>query len=88
MRGRHLRFWTLAGVLVAINVAGLLWIGHDLRSRSTPVNRSMTVRVLEALPDRDVDEADRIVLRFDEPLARPEQVTIQGWQRPVKKPKK
>ncbi|MHC5003250.1 MAG: hypothetical protein ACYTJ0_09010, partial [Planctomycetota bacterium] len=72
-RGRHLRFrsrfWSLSAVLVTINVAGLLWIRHELTSGPVPA-----IRVLAATPTGAADGADRFALQFDEPLGRPEQI--------------
>jgi len=57
------RFGWLAGILVTINLVGLMVI-----YRAATFRGPEGVRVLSALPDRDVDEADRFSLIFDEPL--------------------
>ncbi|MHC4503208.1 MAG: MG2 domain-containing protein, partial [Planctomycetota bacterium] len=58
------RFCVLAGALLALNGAGVVWI--RARIVSTPNPR---LRVLRALPERGVDDADRFSLIFDEKLA-------------------
>ncbi|HUT60207.1 MAG TPA: MG2 domain-containing protein, partial [Phycisphaerae bacterium] len=59
------RFGALAAAVVIINVAGLIWIHHDLVG-----GRRQKIRVLSALPPAgEVEQADRFVLLFDEPLA-------------------
>ncbi len=57
------RFRWLAGILVTINLVGVALIYRAVASRSPE-----GVRILSALPDRDVDDADRFSLIFDEPL--------------------
>jgi hypothetical protein len=57
------RFGVLAGVLCALNVGGLLWIRHELLQRGRPA-----IRVLSALPTRNVDDTDRFSLLFDTPV--------------------
>lgn len=64
MRGVSMRSWRFRLTLIAINIAGLVWIHHDLTR--APHAR---IRVLSALPTQDVDAADRFSLIFDEPLA-------------------
>lgn len=63
------RFWTAAMILISINVAGLLWIHHDVTHLPT-----QRLRVLTALPTGEVDETDRFSLTFDEPLVLAEAV--------------
>lgn len=58
------RFGVLAGVLCALDVAGLLWIRHEALGRSRP-----WIRVVSALPTRNVDQTDRFSLLFDLPVA-------------------
>ncbi len=55
--------WRFRAALIGLNVLGILWIHHDLTSTPKP-----RLRVLEALPARDIDKADRFSLVFDEPL--------------------
>ncbi|MBN1343280.1 MAG: alpha-2-macroglobulin family protein [Phycisphaerae bacterium] len=55
--------WRFRALLILMNVAGLLWIRHELTSAPMP-----RMRVLAALPARDVDRTDRFTLVFDEPL--------------------
>ncbi len=57
------RFVVLAGSLLAVNCFGLVWIRHSLKT-----GLHKRVRVLAALPVRDVDATDRLTLIFDEPL--------------------
>lgn len=57
------KFGILVITLATINILGLLWIRHDLNAR-----HPRQVRVLQALPTRDVDATDRFTLVFDEPL--------------------
>ena len=58
------KFEILAGILIGINTAGLVWLHYDLTSVPQPV-----VRVLFALPASDVADADRLTLVFDRPVA-------------------
>ena len=58
------RFGLLAATLVAINLAGLLWIRYELAGRGRP-----SMRILSVLPADDVDHTDRFSLLFDEPLS-------------------
>lgn len=58
---RTLRGWP--AVFLAINLAGIFWIHHSLTGGAAP-----KLRVLSALPARDVDRADRFSLLFDEPV--------------------
>ncbi len=63
------RFWAAAMLLLAVNVAGLMWIHHDVTRLP-----EQSVRVLTALPTGPVDQTDRFSLTFDEPLASPDVV--------------
>jgi uncharacterized protein YfaS (alpha-2-macroglobulin family) len=63
MRGANRQTWAFRLFLVALNVAGLLWIHHSV-TRAPQAK----LRVLSALPAYDVDAADRLSLVFDEPL--------------------
>lgn len=65
----RVRFCALAAALLALNAAGLVWIRQSLLSRNID-----KVRVLAALPARDVDSTDRFTLVFDEPVAAAELV--------------
>ncbi len=58
------RFGLLAVTFIALNVAGLFWIRHELLGRGRPV-----MRILSVLPESDVDHTDRFSLLFDEPLS-------------------
>ncbi len=58
------RFCVLAGALLVLNGAGVVWI--RARIVSTP---NLRLRVLRALPERGVDETDRFSLIFDESIA-------------------
>lgn len=57
------RFWVVSFLFAAINVAGIVWIRQSLVGNGTP-----RLRVLSALPVRDVDKTDRLSLVFDEPI--------------------
>ena len=63
------RFWAAAIILIAVNVAGLVWIHNDLTQLP-----ALRMRVLSALPSGQVDGTDRFSLRFDEPLVLAEAV--------------
>ena len=63
------KFIVLAGLLIVINILGLLWIHHDL----TKVPRA-TVRVISASLKPDKVSADRLALVFDRNLIPPEAV--------------
>ena len=69
MKSIPTRFWFLAITLVALNVAGLLWIRHEMLAGPMP-----RLRVLSVSPTRDVDEADRFELVFDDAITLPETV--------------
>ncbi len=64
MRQLTLRFWVLAALVLLVNVLGLLLIRQEMLSRRDKL------RVLSFAPLREVDEADRVTLLFDEPVAR------------------
>jgi len=55
--------WRFRVILILMNLVGLVWIHHDLTSTPKP-----RLRILAALPARDVDTTDRFSLVFDEPL--------------------
>ncbi len=56
------RFWALSGVIVALNMVGIVWIHHDLAGRRH-------IRIVSALPVRDVDVTDRFTLVFNDAIA-------------------
>ncbi|MDD4892029.1 MAG: hypothetical protein PHU85_19075, partial [Phycisphaerae bacterium] len=60
------RFWLLGGILVLINIAGLVWIRQSL------VGRAFTTRfrVMSLLPQANLDAADRLALLFDTPVVQ------------------
>jgi uncharacterized protein YfaS (alpha-2-macroglobulin family) len=58
--------WGFRALLLVVNVAGIWWIHHDLAGATLP-----GLRVLAALPSREVDETDRFTLVFDRPLTLP-----------------
>jgi len=58
------RFSSTLCFFALLNIAGILWIRQSMVGGSTP-----RMRVLSALPVRDVDKADRLSLVFDEPIA-------------------
>src|SRR5262245_66193187 len=64
MANRPARFWTLAAILVAVNVSGWAWVRHEWVGSGRP-----RLRVLAALPDSDVDQTDRFSLVFDRAIA-------------------
>jgi uncharacterized protein YfaS (alpha-2-macroglobulin family) len=68
-RVKGLRFIAVSAAFLAVNIAGILWIHHDL-TRSPKAK----VRVLAALPTQNLDSTDRLALVFDEPIAKPDQV--------------
>ena len=63
MQHLNWRSWPFQATILIVNVLGVLWIHHDLTA--TPLPR---LRVLAALPARDVDQTDRFTLVFDEAL--------------------
>lgn len=58
------RFWALALTLLALNAAGLVWIGREVRAGGPD-----SVRVRQVLPVRDVDQASELAVVFDRPIA-------------------
>ncbi len=64
MAGYRRRGRVLAVALVALNVLGLLWIRHEVRAAEIT-----GVRVIGLLPTEDFEEADRLTVVFDRPLA-------------------
>ena len=58
------RFWALALILLALNAAGLVWIGREVRAGGPD-----SVRVAQVLPVRGVDQASELALVFDRPIA-------------------
>jgi len=64
-----LRFALTISTLLLLNISGLLWIRHELLSRQdgTPD----LVRVVQALPDSNVDTAERLAILFDQDLGEP-----------------
>ena len=58
------RFGLLSAILIVLNVAGLLWIRHELVGRGRPA-----MRIVSVLPSDNIDQTDRFSLLFDEPLA-------------------
>lgn len=58
------RFSSTVWFFALLNVAGILWIRQSMVGGATP-----RMRVLSALPVRDVDKTDRLSLVFDEPIA-------------------
>lgn len=69
--GARVRFGLLAGTLIAINIAGLVWIRHELTGRGQP-----RIRLLSVLPQDNVDATDRFSLLFDEPIVEPADVGV------------
>lgn len=66
MRSSALPSWVFRALLLCVNVVGIWWIHHDMTAASLP-----GLRVLAALPTRNVDAADRLTLVFDRPLSLP-----------------
>ncbi len=66
------RFWFVAGLILAVNVAGWLGVRHELRQRHA--STVAPVRLVAALPREHVDRTDRLSLVFDGPLAAPDAV--------------
>jgi len=71
------RFAVLAGILIVINIAGWIWVRQAIVARGQP-----RVRVLSALPRRDVEKADRFTLLFDEPVAAANLVGVRLGRSP------
>lgn len=69
MLGARRRFWVLGGLLVLINIAGIVWIRQGLTGRG-----AARFRVLSLLPGGDVESADRLALLFDTPVVEPEAI--------------
>ncbi len=63
MRKTPVRFWVVAGALIALNLAAILWIRWELVTRP-----NSTVRVLSVLPTQNLEQADRLVVVFDAPV--------------------
>lgn len=63
------RFWSLAAILVFVNVLGLIWIRSSLLDPHQP-----RIRVLGVQPQSGLRSADRISILFSDELASPHQV--------------
>ena len=63
------RFAVLTVCLLILNTAGLLWIRHGLLSQRDPATGP--VRVVQTLPESNVDEAERIAIVFDRDVGEP-----------------
>jgi len=70
MSGSAIRFWLLAAVLVAVNVAGWVWVRYAI----APEAAAGQVRVVSISPQRDAENADRVTLVFDREIAGDEQL--------------
>ncbi len=75
MRRIPLRFCILALILVGLNLAGLLWIRHELVSARDPATTPL--RIVDTLPQADADQAERISLVFDRDAGEPERLNSQ-----------
>ena len=63
------KFLALAGVLVGLNVFGLIWIHYELTKAPSPTARVLS---MHALPNTET--ADRLALAFDRSMVSPEVV--------------
>lgn len=63
------RFAVLTVCLLILNAAGLLWIRHDLLQQRDP--ESGPLRVVQTLPDSNVDQAERLAIVFDKDVGEP-----------------
>ena len=64
-----LRFALTASALLILNSSALLWIRHELLSRED--RGTGPIRVVEALPDSEVDTAERLAILFNRDLGEP-----------------
>ena len=70
----HRRFWIVAGLLVIINVAGLLWIRHELIDTTDPSDRPL--RVIAKLPQNNIDTTERISIVFDQAVVAESELDV------------
>ena len=70
-----LRFSILALFLVGLNLAGLLWIRHELVSTRDPATSPL--RIVDTLPQANADDAERLSLVFDRDAGEPERLNSQ-----------
>ena len=66
---RPSRFWSVVALFAALNAVGWYWVRHELTAGGKP-----RLRILSALPARDIDRADRLTLVFDEGVVDRERV--------------
>ena len=75
MRRIPLRFSILALFLVGLNLAGLLWIRHELVSTRDPATSPL--RIVDTLPQANADDAERLSLVFDSDAGEPARLNSQ-----------
>ena len=75
MRRIPLRFSILALFLVGLNLAGLLWIRHELVSTRDPATSPL--RIVDTLPQANADDAERLSLVFDRDAGEPARLNSQ-----------
>jgi uncharacterized protein YfaS (alpha-2-macroglobulin family) len=66
MRRIPVRFWVLTLFLVALNLGAWWSVRRDLRARLDPMSRP--INVIAALPEQNVDVAERLSIVFDGPV--------------------
>lgn len=72
MRGIPIRFWILSFVLVGLNLGAWCWVRQSVE-RQTQATRQV-LRIVSALPQEKVDDADRLSIMFDGPAVAAEKV--------------
>ena len=72
MRGIPLRFWGLSAVLIALNLGAWCWVRQSAQPPSSAARQ--TLKVVAALPQKQVDETDRLSIVFDGPAVAPAKV--------------
>ena len=72
MRGIPLRFWGLSVVLVVLNLSAWYWVQQ---SAGRPLSATQQVlKVVSTLPQKQVDETDRLSIVFDGPAVEPSKI--------------
>lgn len=72
MRGIPLRFWGLSVVLVVLNLSAWYWVRQSVQ-RATPAAQQ-ALKVVSTLPQKQVDETDRLSIVFDGPAVEPSKI--------------
>ncbi len=72
MRGIPLRFWGLSAVLIALNLGAWCWVHRAAQRR--PSNARQALKVIASLPQKKIDDTDRLSIVFDGPAVAPAKI--------------